>query len=414
MSRRNWIIAGVLLIAVAAFFGWRALNPAPVAPPYKTAVVARGDLTEQITANGVINPVRVVNVGTQVSGTVDKLYVDFNDKVVKGQVLLRLDPSVYAARVAASEAQLANTRANAALQAANVKRAESLVKQDYIARQDYETTLAASRSTAAQVAAAQAQVKQDRSNLGYSIIRSPVSGVVISRQIDIGQTVAASFNTPTLFQIAQDLTRMQIEATVAEADIAKVKQGQVVTFTVDAYGARAFQGTVTQIRLNPATVSNVVTYTVIVTVANPDGALLPGMTANASFVVSERKDVLLIPNAALSFKPADYKAQRSGVAQRKGGARRGADGAGDSGPRRQRDPDAVTVFVLVNGGPEPRRVRIGASDADFSEVVRGRLMAGDTIITGQTVADKKKGLQLGPPDGGKQRGTNGRGGAPAV
>ena len=178
MSRRNWIILGVVLAAIAAWFGWRALNPPPRPDPYKTAVLATGDLSELITANGVLNPVRVVNVGTQVSGTVDKLYVDFNDRVTKGQVLMRLDPSVYAARVAASEAQLAQVRANAALAAANVKRSAQLVKQDYIARQDYETTLAASRSTAAQVSAAQAQVRQDRSNLGYSIIRSPVSGVV--------------------------------------------------------------------------------------------------------------------------------------------------------------------------------------------------------------------------------------------
>ncbi len=410
MSRRNWIILGVIVAAIAAWFGWRALNPPPRPDPYKTAVLTTGDLSELITANGVLNPVRVVNVGTQVSGTVDKLYVDFNDRVTKGQVLMRLDPSVYAARVAASEAQLAQVRANAALAAANVKRSAQLVKQDYIARQDYETTLAASRSTAAQVSAAQAQVKQDRSNLGYSIIRSPVSGVIISRQIDIGQTVAASFNTPTLFQIAQDLTRMQIEATVAEADIAKVQRGQVVNFTVDAYGSRQFSGMVNQIRLNPTTLQNVVTYTVIVGVANPDGALLPGMTANASFVVSEKHDVLLIPNAALSFKPESWKTGRRAAA---GGGQRPSGG----GEGRKRDPDALTVFVLVGGEAQPRRIHVGASDADFSEVTRGKLKAGDVVITGANTAPKAKGgLFGGPPGtgGNQQRGANGRGGAPAV
>ncbi len=408
MTRRNWIIVGLIVAAVAAFFGWRALNPPPTVDPYKTAVLDKGDLTEVITANGVINPVRVINVGTQVSGTVEKLYVDFNDRVAKGQVLLRLDPSVYAARVAASEANVASTRASAALQAANVRRAGLLVKQDYIARQDYETTLAASRTTAAQVAAAEAQLKQDRSNLGYSIIRSPVSGVIISRQIDVGQTVAASFNTPTLFQIAKDLTAMQIEATVAEADIAKVKQGQAVTFSVDAYGGRKFSGAVNQIRLNPTTLQNVVTYTVIVGVANPDGALLPGMTANATFTVSERRDVLLIPNAALSFKPEGWKAQRGGAARNGGGPRK------DGGKRGPRDPDMVTVFVRVGDQPEPRRIKVGASDADFSEVVSGNLKVGETIITGAGATDKKKGLQLGPPDTSQKRGANGRGGAPAV
>ncbi len=409
MKRRNWIIIGVVVAAIAGWFIWRALNPAPTLPPYKTAVLATGDLTEQITANGVINPVRVVNVGTQVSGTVDKLYVDFNDRVTKGEVLLRLDPSVYAARVAASEAQLAQVRANAALAAANARRSAQLFKQDYIARQDYETTIASQRATAAQVMAAEAQVKQDRSNLGYSIIRSPVSGVIISRQSDFGQTVAASVNTPTLFQIGQDLTQMQIEATVAEADIAKVRQGQTVNFTVDAYGARKFSGAVDQIRLNPTTVQNVVTYTVIVAVANPDGALLPGMTANASFIVSEKHDALLIPNAALSFKPEGWKP----------GGRRNAAGGGSGGERpvgaggRKRDPDALTVFVLTGDEPQPRRIKIGAADADFSEVVSGPLKAGDTIITGANATAKKKGLQLGPPDTSK-RGSNGRGGAPAV
>lgn len=415
MKRRSWIIVGVVVAAIAAFFVWRALNPAPTLPPYKTAVLATGDLTEQITANGVLNPVRVVNVGTQVSGTVEKLYVDFNDRVVKGQVLLRLDPSVYAARVAASEAQLAQVRANAALAAANARRSEQLFKQDYIARQDYETSLASQRATAAQVSAAQAQVRQDRSNLGYSIIRSPVSGVIISRQIDIGQTVAASFNTPTLFQIAQDLTQMQIEATVAEADIAKVRPGQRVDFTVDAYGARRFAGTVNQLRLNPTTLQNVVTYTVIVSVANPDGALLPGMTANASFVVSEKRDVLLIPNAALSFKPEGWKPGRRNQAASAGGASGERAGRGGRGGR-QRNPDAVTVFVLAGDEPQPRRITIGAADADFSEVTSGPVKAGDTIITGANTAAKKPGgIFSGPPGANtRQRGTSGRGGAPAV
>lgn len=380
MKRRHWIILGVIAALVAAWLVWRALNPSPLLAPYKTVAIAKGDLTEEITANGVINPVRVVSVGTQVSGTVEALYVDYNDRVKQGQILLRLDPSLYNARVAASEGALAQVRANAALQAANAQRAATLVKQDYIARQDYETSLAAAKSAAAQVASAQAQVNQDRSNLGYSIIRSPVSGVIISRQIDVGQTVAASFSTPTLFQIAKDLTQMQIEATVAEADIAKVAKGQVVQFTVDAYGARQFIGTVNQIRLNPTTLSNVVTYTVIVAVTNPDGALLPGMTADASFIVAEKRNVVLLPTAALSFKPDGWKPIRT---------------AG----HKPRDPDEVTVFVEVAGKAEPRRLKLGASDSDFSEVVSGPLRVGDAVITGKSVEDKAKGgIFSGPPE----------------
>ncbi len=384
MSRRSWTIIGSIGALIAAIFIWKALNPPPVIDPYKTAVLAKGDLTEEITANGILNPVRVVSVGTQVSGTVQSLYADYNDRVTAGQILLRIDPALFAAKLAASEASLANVRSTAALQAANVKRAAELVKQDYIARQDYETTLASAKGAAAQVQQAEAQIRQDRTNLAFTIIRSPVSGVVISRQIDVGQTVAASFNTPTLFQIARDLTQMQIEAAVAEADIARVKPGQAVDFTVDAYGTRQFHGTVSQIRLNPTTQQNVVTYTVVVTAANPDGVLLPGMTANANFIVSERRDVLLVPNAALSFKPEGWKPQRAA-----------------GGRARAPQPDMATLFVLKAGQPDPRRVRVGASDADFTEVLDGPLAAGETIIIGANSAAKKPGLFSGPPTGRK-------------
>ena len=392
MKRRSWIILAVIVAVVAAFFIWKRLNPPPVVDPYKTQVLARGDLTEEITANGVINPVRVVSVGTQVSGTVQALYADFNDRVKAGQLLLRLDPALFNSRLQASEAALTNVRANAALQAANVQRAAQLVKQDFISKQDFETAQASARSSAAQVAQAEAQIRQDRANLEFSVIRSPVAGVVISRQIDIGQTVAASFNTPTLFQIARDLTQMQIEAAVAEADIAKVKSGQQVDFTVDAYGARKFTGTVDQVRLNPVSQQNVVTYTVIVKAANPDGALLPGMTANANFVVSERRDVLMVPNAALSYKPEGYKPVRT------------------SGKARTPQADTLTLFVLENGEPVARRVRAGASDADNTEIIGGSLKAGETIITGSnTTAAPKGGLFSGPPGGRRESANGGRG-----
>ena len=397
MTRRNWIILAVIVAAIAGFFVWKRLNPPPAIDPFKTVSIERGDLTEEITANGIINPVRVVSVGTQVSGTVQALYADFNDRVKAGQLLLRLDPALFNSRLQASEAALGNVRANAALQAANARRAGQLVKQDFISQQEFETAQAAARSTAAQVAQAEAQIRQDRANLEFSVIRSPVSGVVISRQIDIGQTVAASFNTPTLFQIARDLTQMQIEASVAEADIAKVKTGQAVDFTVDAYGARKFHGTVDQLRLNPTTQQNVVTYTVIVKAANPDGALLPGMTANANFVVSERRDVLLVPNAALSFKPEGYKPQR---------------GPRPGGRPRALQADMVTLFVLENGKAEPRRVRAGASDADNTEIVEGPLQVGDTVITGANSVEKPKGgFMSGPPGGRRESGNNGTGGS---
>jgi HlyD family secretion protein len=380
LPRRRWIVLGLIVVAAVAWYAWRATHRPDPAAQFTTQVIGTGDLSEAITANGVINPVRVVSVGTQVSGTVAKLNVDYNSRVAVGQILCELDPSVYAARLAASEATLANVKSALALSRANTARSAELFKQNYISRQDYETTAQTAASATAQVAAAEAQIKQDRTNLGYTIIRSPVSGVIISRQIDLGQTVAASFNTPTLFTIARDLTAMQIEAAVAEADVAKVRIGQEVTFTVDAYGNRTFTGTVRQVRLNPTTQQNVVTYTVIVGVANPDGALLPGMTANASFLVSDHKNALLIPNAALSYKPTDYK-----PAKRQ---------AGDAG--------TLTVFVLAGSTPEPRRIRIGASDADNSIVTAGDLHAGDKVITSDTIKGTPKGMVLGPPGSGQK------------
>jgi HlyD family secretion protein len=385
MTRRRWIMLVVVVLLIGGWFAWKASHKPVPGSQYKTAEVTRGDLSEMITANGVLNPVRVVSVGTQVSGTVAKLYVDFNSRVTQGQLLLELDPSVYAARVAASEASLANIRSTAALQSANSRRSAELFKQNYISRQDYETAQASAAGTAAQVHAAEAQVKQDRTNLGYTLIRSPVSGVVIARSVDLGQTVAASFTTPELFRIARDLTKMQIEAAVAEADVAKVHVGQRVDFTVDAYGTRSFTGTVAQVRLNPTSQQNVVTYTVIVSVANPDGALLPGMTANASFLISNHSNSLLLPNAALSWKPTDYKPP-SRVA----------------GNRTPVDPSMLTVFVLRNSEPQAVRIKIGASDQDNSEVVSGPLKAGDKVIT----ADNSKGkasVSFGPPGTGPNK-----------
>lgn len=367
MSRRRWIYLGLTLAVVGALLWWFN-RPQDPAAGFRTAPATLGALKEVITANGTLNPVRVINVGTQVSGTVSRLTVDFNDRVAAGQVLLEIDPRVYQARLAASEATLAQLRATAQLNAANAARAAELRRQQFISQQDYDTARAQATASAAQVRSAAAQIVQDRTNLGYTVIRSPVAGVVISRQVDIGQTVAASFQTPTLFTIARDLTRMQIEASVAEADVAKVRIGQRVRFTVDAYGAREFVGSVRQVRLNPTTQQNVVTYTAVVAVPNPDGALLPGMTANASFQVRDYPRALLLPNGALSWKPADWTPEKARESAAK-------DPLG-------KDPAAVTVFRLEPTGPRPVRVRLGAADVDNSIVTAGGLKAGDRLVTG--------------------------------
>lgn len=379
---RTRVALGLALIALLAAAVWFfALRDRDDGMRYEVTPAALGTLVEEISANGTINPVRVVNVGSQVSGTVERLYVDFNDQVTAGQVLLELDPRLFRARLAQSEAALANAQAQSSLAASNARRAAELRRQDFISQQDYEQALATARSQAAQVESARAAVDQDRANLGFSIIRAPVSGVIINRKIDIGQTVAASFQTPELFSIAQDLTEMQIEALVAEADVSRVRKGQAVSFTVDSWPDRSFAGTVSQVRLNPSTQQNVVTFTVVVDVPNPDGALLPGMTVTARFRVQEHKDVLLVPNAAMTWKPKDWNRQQ---AERK--ARGDVDKAAGFG---------TTIFVLgADGKPQARRIRLGAADADNSIVLGGQLKAGDKVITGE-IDPKAEGA--GPP-----------------
>lgn len=371
MTRRRIIgitalVAGVIAAIVA--FARRDEDPAA---RYQIAPAAMGNLTEEVSANGTINPVRVVNVGSQVSGTVEKLYVDFNDRVKAGQVLLELDPRLFRASLEQSQATLANAQAQSALAEANRRRAAELRKQDFISQQDYEQAVATARSQAAQVQSARARVAQDQANLNFSIIVAPVSGIIINRKIDIGQTVAAAFQTPELFSIAQDLTQMRIEALVAEADVSRVRLGQKVSFTVDAYNDRQFGGTVSQIRLNPSTQQNVVTFTVVVDVPNPDGALLPGMTVNARFLVQEHRNVLLVPNAAMTWKPKDWTRQQA-AEKAKTGEKKPQAGFG------------TTIFVLgADGKPQPRRIRLGAADAENSIVLGGELKAGDRVITAE-------------------------------
>lgn len=281
---RNLLRLGVLLVLVAIAWGgwtyWQKGKEKPIDQRYQFEEVSTGDLTQTVTANGTVNPVNLVNVGTQVSGTVRKLYVDFNDKVSAGQVLLELDPTTTQAAVEQSQGDLASAQATLRLARADEARMRELFGQEYVSRQELDKAVQVREAAEASVRTAQGKLMRDRANLGYTVIKSPVSGVVVSREIDIGQTVAASFQTPTLFKIARDLSQMQIDSNVAEADIGKVREGQVVRFTVDAYSDRRFEGKVRQIRLAPITQQNVVTYNVVVEVANPDLVLMPGMTAS--------------------------------------------------------------------------------------------------------------------------------------
>lgn len=378
--KKTLIGLAVLTLAGGGAVLYRSQSgPAPE-QRYRLQTIERGDLTQTVSANGTLNPVVLVNVGTQVSGTVRKLYVDFNDKVEAGQALLELDDSLLAAQAGQSRANVANVTTALELARANEARMQALFAQEYVSRQEYDQAVQARRSAEAQLAQAKAAAEKDRVNLGYTTIRSPVSGVVIDRVVDLGQTVAASFQTPTLIKIAQDLSEMRIDSAFAEADIGSIREGQKVRFSVDAFPNRSFQGVVQQIRLNPTATQNVVTYNVRVSVANPELILLPGMTAYVNIGVAQRADALLVPNAALRFKPdeGDAKNPASG-----NGGNGGADKAKGEGRGKKRDMASGTVYIVDGGQLKAVGVQLGITDNRNTEVVGGELKAGDRVVTGE-------------------------------
>ena len=303
------------IVAAAAGGVWYFNRGNNDAPQYQTTAVERGELTQVVTATGTLNPVLNVTVGSQVSGRISKLNVDYNSMVKSNEVIAEIDPSTYQAAVEQSSADLANAKANLELQQVEANRSSELFTNKLISGSDYDTAIANLHEAEAMVKIKQASLDNAIVNLGYCKILSPVDGVVISRAVDLGQTVASSFNTPTLFQIANDLTKMQIDTSVAEADIGGVVEGQSVDFTVDAYPDRTFHGMVTQVRNAPTNANNVVTYDCVIGVTNADYKLKPGMTANVSFIIAQRENVLIIPNGALRFHPPETAGQTNSAAQ---------------------------------------------------------------------------------------------------
>jgi HlyD family secretion protein len=301
----KWMII-LLLLGGAGYAGWRWYSKRGLAAQqveYKTAAVTRGDLVQQVTANGQISPVKNVTVGTQVSGIVKELFVDFNSRVTNGQIIARIDPSTYEQNLEQAEAELANGKAALEYAQLSHKRAKDLAAAKLAPESDYDKAEVDLHQAEAVVRMREAAVRRAKVDLERTSIYAPIDGMVITRAVDIGQTVAASFNTPTLFNIANDLSKMQIDAMVSEADVGGVEEGQSVSFTVDAFPQRKFRGTVKQVRFAPTTNQNVVNYATVVEVNNADLKLRPGMTANANILVAENKDVLRIPNAALRFRP---------------------------------------------------------------------------------------------------------------
>ena len=457
LLKRHWLIAILIVAAVAvlAAFQFKGSDK----PQYFTAKSDRGDIREVVEATGTINAVITVQVGSQVSGTISHLFVDFNSRVKKGQVVAQIDPALFQGTLLQTKADLANAQANLAAAKANLEKARATqiqTKADYertvglaqqgvmspqqldLAKANYDSAVAAVSATEAQITQADAQVKQkeaavtvSQTNLDYTTIHAPIDGTVIARNVDVGQTVAASLQAPTLFTIAQDLTKMQVYASTDESDVGMIRMGQVVTFKVDAYPKDTFTGTVSQVRMNATTVQNVVTYNTIIDFNNPELKLFPGMTAYITIPVASAKNVLRVPNSTLRYKP-DMKAEEiralyhkygldgSGNAQAASNEGPGGGGAagkqyrahaegqqGGGGDAAQMRTPRLDVAVLWKLRPdqtlEPVKVRTGITDhtvTEVAEVLKGQLNDGDTLVTGSMTMSKQT---MGPGMGGPPR-----------
>ena len=356
--RNNKFILTLVLIVSAGIFWFSNQSTDAIIEQFKTQVVDNGDIIQTISANGTLTPVVLVNVGTQVSGTVAKLYANFNDQVETGQILAELDPALLNAQLQQSKANLLSDQVTLKIAENKLRRNQALKEKGFISNEALEIVEQELDAARAQFAISKAQVARDRANLDYSIIKSPISGVVIARDIDIGQTVAANFQTPILFQIAKDLSQMQINISVAEADIGLLSINQQINFTVDAFPERNYTGMVEQVRLNPTILENVVTYNVIALVNNDDGSLLPGMTANIRFVINQKNAVLRVPNAALRYKPKNL----------------------DTIDYSTIKPGSPVIYQLKNGKPTPVNVKAGITDGRFTEIMAGQLTKGDKLI----------------------------------
>lgn len=432
----KWVVTLIVLGGLAGGAIWYFVSDHASASQYQTGVVTRGDLIQSVTASGQLNPVVNVQVGSQISGRINKILVDYNSEVKSNQVIAEIDPASYRAAVLRCEADVSNARANLTLAEVQARRSEALFTNKLVSASDHDTALAQAQQAAAQLQSAEAGLTNAQVDLSRCTIYAPCDGVVISRNVDVGQTVAASFNTPTLFLIANDLTKMQIDALVSEADIGGVQVDQNVNFTVDAFPYRTFRGKVSQIRYGALTNQNVVNYDCVVSVNNSDLKLLPGMTASISVVIAEKDNSLKIPNAALRFRPPEaIAAETNAIAKaaegqsgggqgagdgRQGEGKKGSGGGGEGGGGRQggkafagggeRGPGGgrgaggppgsggspprprperagpKTVYLLTTAEgkrPEltPVKIRTGITDGVSTEVIEG-LKEGDQIVTG--------------------------------
>ncbi len=405
------MVAAVVL--VGGLVVWRLVGRAEPAPQFQTAAVDRGEITSRVSASGSLSATVTVEVGSQVSGRIQSLFADYNTVVKKGERIAKIDPALFeaataqsAANVMASEGNLARLQVQAEDAARQARRSSQLFEGKLISENDRDNAVATARAAEAavrqaqgQLAQARAALRQAQTNLRYTDIIAPTDGIVISRAVNVGQTVAASFSAPVIFTIAQDLRAMEVHTSVAESDIGRLRAGMDASFTVDAYPGEPFQGRIREIRNAAQVVQNVVTYDAVVDVANPELKLKPGMTATVTVIADRRDDVLRLPNAALRFRPeaagggagagprGAVDAPAAGGVGARGGARGGAGGGAGARPGGRpgagpSDRNARTVYVLENDALAPRRVQTGLSDGSNTEVVGGELREGDAIVVG--------------------------------
>lgn len=403
MKTKKLLIPGIILLLAVA--GGYFYNKRPAEATYRTAKVERGPIVASVSATGTLSAVVTVQVGTQVSGTIHRILVDYNSPVKQGQVIAQIDPALLSAEVEqtrgsflSAEANLLKAKATATDARRAMERNRQLVRDGVVSQGDYDTAETKYQEAVASVKSAEAAVIQTRgaysratTNLNNATIRSPVNGVVVSRNVDVGQTVAASFQTPTLFTIAQDLTRMQIDTSVDEADIGRIKVGQPVIFTVDAYPEEKFAGRVSQVRNAPIITQNVVTYTVVVLVDNKELKLKPGMTANVNIETLKKENVLKLPMAALRFKPKD-----DNVGQGKPAASPDKMAA-----KKGREAGQNAYLLSPEKKPMPVPLKTGLANDTHVEITEGKLQEGDEVIVEQLMSKngKKSGAMGGPPHG---------------
>ena len=419
-KRKIWlIILGIVLVAIAAIIIVKATKSANKELVIRTHVVGEYTVENTVTATGTIEPVETVEVGTQVSGKVEKIYVDFNDVVKKGQLMAELDKQTLNQSLSRAKASLTSAESQLNYAKLTYERTKQLYEANAATLAAYQE--AQNTYTQAQMSKRNAQAAYDQAmvDLGYAEIYSPIDGIVLDRAVEVGQTVAASFSTPTLFTLANDLTKMQVEADVDEADIGQVKVGQKVTFTVDAYMEDVFDGTVNQIRMKPTTTSNVVTYTVIIEAPNPDQKLFPGMTASVT-IVTEEQTGLAVPAEAFNFTPDEQVLK----AMRKPEKPEGQMPEPPQGERPQMNEGATAgnhnmVWVKKGDNMMPRPVKVGMSDGAYKIIEQG-VQAGDSVVLSAQFVVKEKAVKKGdnpfmpgPPGRDKNKSNNKGSGAPS-